>query len=204
MAFDINRGLGKKTNIFYMIFIPTILIIGITLTILLLALPKIKLVKNKNNYYEYQTNNEGAGYAAAYTLRCFSVDAKGADIYNEIENKSEDGFVYPTDLAKVFTNRNIKVDIKSNQTIDDLKNDLDNKNPIIVLVKSNNTTTNHYITVVGYTKESIYCVDSISKNTTTKDNSRYNRIISNEDFLNIWNVSDEYKNISLILESKNE
>ena len=203
MEVDLDRGLGRKSNIRFIILGVVIIALGVSLTILFLTLPKIKLVKNKGVSFEYQEKQKCAGYSAAYVLRCLGIDAKGADIYNEIENKTEEGFVNPTDLKKVFENRNIKSEVKNNQSLDDLKKDLDKNVPIIVLAKSNPTSTyNHYITVVGYTKTHIYFFDSLKSEATTLDNSRYNRYVSNEDFLKMWDISSEYKNTYILVENK--
>ena len=160
------------------------------------------LIKNKN-YFEYQKNNECAGYASAYVLRSLGIEASGSDIYNEIENKDSLGLVYPTDVPRIFEDRNLHVELCYNLKLDALKKDLNDGVPIIVFVKTNTTSNyNHYITLVGYNKDKLFFFDSLKSEANVDYSEHYNRTITNEDFIKMWNVDETYKNIYIKVENK--
>ena len=154
------------------------------------------IVKNKNNYFEYQENFKCAGYSSAYVLRNLGISAKGIDIYNEIENKETDGKVNPTEIPHIFESRGLKCSINYNKSLDDLKKDLNDGVPIIVFVKLNTTSNyNHYLTLVGYNKNKLFFAESMKSEVNMLSDKTYNRSITNIDFLEMWKVDNDYQNI---------
>ena len=163
------------------------------------------IVKNKANYFEYQSNYESSGYSSAYVLRNLGIEARGINIYNAIENKNDDGSVNPKEIPTIFESKGLKCTLKSNLTIDDLKKDLKDGVPIIVYSKLNPTSNNtHYLTLVGYSKNKLYFYDSMKSEANMLTDKTYNRSITNEDFLDMWNVSSKYQNIYFKVEKINE
>ncbi|MBO4385911.1 MAG: C39 family peptidase [Treponema sp.] len=157
------------------------------------------LIKSPN-YFEYQANKECAGFSAAYVLRSLGIEAKGMDIYNQIEIKNPDGTVNPTEIYKIFESRNIDGDSKYNLGLDELKKDLKKGTPVIVLVKLNPTSKYyHYLTLVGYSEDELYFAESVRAEVNVKNKKHYNRKVSNEDFIKMWEVDSTYKNIYFVI-----
>ena len=174
------------------IFNFTINFIGLKFSdILSQSIPKSDKVKGKSlpeyfvtkkSYFEKQEKNQCAGFSSAYVLRCLKKDVKGKENYNNLKHKFSNGYVMPQALVEVFKKYKYNSDIYKGD-LNTLKLRLaKNNNPIVVLI-GHRWNWQHYVTVIGYDEKNIYIYDS---NNNTDNSKGYNRIISNEEFVDLW------------------
>lgn len=135
---------------------------------------------NTDNYIDYQTKGKCAAYATSYLLRHFKEEANGEELSHEL--KRTFGFVSTNSIIGVFRQHGYQA--KSyHGNIDTLKQRLIEGHPIIVFIRIPKDT--HYAVVIGYDEQNIYLVDSLKENANVS-NSQYNRVLLNEEFVNVW------------------
>lgn len=136
--------------------------------------------KTEENRIDYQTDGKCAAYAAAYLLRHFGEDADGEALFPEL--KRSFGFTSANSITDVFEQHGYAA--KSfHGSVDTLKQRLTGGNPIIVFIRVPGDT--HYAVAVGYDEQYIYLADSLAENTNASG-VRYNRVMTTEDFEDIW------------------
>lgn len=147
---------------------------------------------------DYQENNQCSGYAAAYVLRVLGDNITGTEAYNLITNKNNDGTVSPLALSSSLDKAGYDASLKKG-SLDKLKYQVSKGTPVIVFVKTSPLAQAlHYIDVVGYDSENIYVVDSLYNYANTKS-TNYNRTISTEDFLTMWDTQSTFGNKNLYI-----
>lgn len=138
--------------------------------------------KTEENHIDYQKDGKCAAYATAYLLRHFGEEADGETLFSELRRPL--GFASANSIADVLR-RHGYVAKAWHGSIDTLKQRLTEENPIIVFTRISGDT--HYAVVVGYDERHIYLADSLAENANAAD-SRYNRVLTAEDFEDIWKV----------------
>ena len=136
--------------------------------------------KTEENRVDYQTDGKCSAYAAAYVLRHFGEDLNGEELAPEI--KRIFGFVPSNSIVNVFKRRGYRAEAVCG-SIQTLKQQLKNGNPVIVFIRITGDT--HYAVVVGYDERHVYLADSLKKNANASD-ERYNRVLTTENFENVW------------------
>jgi len=135
---------------------------------------------NEGNRIDYQKDGKCAAYAAAYLMRYFGDDVDGEELFPEL--KRPFGFVSAPGIADVFERRGYQAKACCG-SVDTLKQRLTEGNPIIVFIRIPGDT--HYAVVVGYDEQHVYLADSLAENANASD-ARYNRMLTTENFEEIW------------------
>ena len=135
----------------------------------------------KSSYFEKQDKNQCGGYSSAYVLRYLGEDIKGKDAYDNLGRKLSNGYVLPQALTDLFSSYGYHSRLYRGD-LEQLKMRLSQGNPIIILI-GDKFNWQHYVTVVGYDKDSIYFYDS---NKDTDNSKGYNRIMSSTEFIDLW------------------
>jgi ABC-type bacteriocin/lantibiotic exporter with double-glycine peptidase domain len=136
------------------------------------------------SYFEKQPKNQCAGYSAAYLLRFFGEDITGDAAYKKMAYKMKNGYVLPQSILALLKDYGYDAKYLKGD-IDTLKAQVSQGTPVIVLV-GEGAAWQHYITIVGYTKGTLYIYDS---NYATDNSKGYNREMTNADFEKIWQNS---------------
>ena len=147
-----------------------------------------------DNYFEYQTGMQCSGFASAYVLRHFGVDTNGAETYEEIPNKLEDGGVLPTSIETFFNNNGYDAAYITNGTVEDLKREVSKGTPVIVFIHMEVPYTSchntHYLVMVGYDEEYFYLAENVEGYANCKEEKNYNRKIDIKSFEEHWKNID--------------
>lgn len=152
--------------------------------------------KTEDNRIDHQTDRKCSAYAAAYLLRYMGENVSGEEVYPEV--KRIFGFVPADSVANVFRERGYQAKA-CHGDIDTLKQRLTSGNPIIVFIRIPGDT--HYAVVVGYDEQCVYLADSLIENAGTS-NARYNRILTTEEFENVWkNGTFPFDNVYIVVEN---
>ncbi|MBQ5310786.1 MAG: C39 family peptidase [Oscillospiraceae bacterium] len=155
--------------------------------------PDEYLIK-KDNTPEYQQNVECAGYSSAYVLRHFGEDAHGLDLYNEIKKKNENGTVNPDAVISLLNKKGHSAALHLGDTRS-LRYYISRGVPVIILCREKpGSEYLHYMAMVGYDKEKFYASDSLSY-MVNEHNSRYNRSVTENDLIQMWDIGYPVKNI---------
>jgi hypothetical protein len=180
-------------------------------TIFLRTIPSFGLKFNENdklmNYlnisneiYLRQTLNNCAPYAVMGVINILKNEIKDPEILaKETKWRIIKNLTFPQGLINLLHKYNIKTKeyslkmYSNNNKIIWLKNQIDNGNPIILLVKIKNIQ--HYFTVIGYNENGFMLYDSLqekqNENTrkTIIDNVEYmgNRYYKNNELIILWN-----------------
>jgi len=153
---------------------------------------------NKSSYFEKQIYNECAGYSLAYLLRSNNIAISGQDSYDKMKYKFGNGYVLPRSILEQGNDIDLNI-IQYKGNLEQLKTRLNSGNPIIILI-GDGIKWQHYVSVVGYDENNVYLFDSLVSNS---DDKRYNRVLSNEEFLNLWNNGlGPFSNIYFYLEER--
>ena len=136
--------------------------------------------KTEENHIDYQTDGKCAAYAAAYLLRHFGEEADGETLFLELRRPF--GFASANSITDVLRRHGYAAKA-CHGSIDTLKRRLTEGHPIIVFTRISGDT--HYAVVVGYDERHIYLADSLAENANAAD-LRYNRVLTTEDFEDIW------------------
>lgn len=157
------------------------------------------LIEKNNNYFDYQESNECVAFATSYLLRHFGENLQASDIKKKI--KRTFGFVFPSAITNFFKEKGYK-EISYSANLHTLKHELTKGNPVIVLINIEKDT--HYAVVVGYDKKNIYLVESIKENVNV-ENPNYNRILTEEEFKEVWNTNMLLSsNIYIVIKNRKE
>ena len=153
--------------------------------------PPTRIIATKS-FVEKQTGPSCGGFATAYVLRHFGIDAKGMDVYGEMF-KGFRGNVHLREVKKALKRRGLKGTFCKG-SIDTIKEEIDKGYPVILFVRSKPGSYEfHFFVAVGYDEEHIYIADSAygpkaQPFTESGAIPPYNRKIAYEDFLKIWNT----------------
>lgn len=144
---------------------------------------------NKENRIDLQTAVECAGYSSAYILRHLGIESDGKEIYQELANKTKNGYVYPKGILKIMKTYNIKSHY-CRGNLNSLKHELNKGNPVITFIRySQHKKWLHFVPVIGIDNEYVYLAESLKEFINVEDNSIYNRRIPIKEFLKLWNTS---------------
>ena len=134
---------------------------------------------------ESQAHNECGAMSSAFVLRFYGQDAKGLEIYEQIEEKNPDGTINPKPLKNFWDKKGgfemnvFKGDVEA------LKNAVSHNIPVIVLINCPGGW--HYVPVVGYDQRFVYIQDSVPS-FRNSSGGVCNRKESWKDFEALWNV----------------
>jgi hypothetical protein len=160
----------------------------------------INYLKISNEIYYRQTLNNCAPYAVMGVINILTKEIKDPEILaKETKWRIIKNLTFPQGLINLLHRYNIKTKeyclkiYSNNNKIIWLKNQIDNGNPIILLVKVKNIQ--HYFTVIGYDENGFMLYDSLqekqNENTrkTIIDKEEYmgNRYYTNNELINLWN-----------------
>ncbi len=173
-----------------------------------MGVEKVARIIRTQSFVEKQEGPSCGGFAAAYALRHFGVEAKGQDIYGEMF-KIFKGNVHIREVKKALKKRGI-ISTLCKGSIETLKEEIDKGYPVILWVRSKPKSWDyHFFVAVGYdTEYNIYIADSAYAPKTMKMDifqgiPPYNRVIPKDYFLEIWDTAcffmPTYKNIYLII-----
>lgn len=156
--------------------------------------------ESEGNRIDYQTSGKCAAYATAYLLRYFGEETNGEELYPELKRTL--GFVSANSIMNVLEKHGYQAKT-CHGSIDTLKQQLTNGNPIIVFIRIQGDT--HYAVVVGYDERLIYLVDSLAENVNVQTNAldaRYNRVLTMEAFEDVWKTRTLLpKNIYIVVDT---
>lgn len=138
------------------------------------------------NYQKFQGYNECAGFAAAYVLRHYGIEADGKTVYDQLRYKIPvSGYVWPKGVIRYLSDKNIgSSGMKGN--IETLKRRLANGNPVISII-GEGFKWQHYVVLVGYSdiKNEMYMIDSNYMYDLNNDQPG-NVTMSGNHFLSLW------------------
>lgn len=142
----------------------------------------------KENRIDIQKGNQCSGYAAAYLLRHYDIPANGTEIYQKMPYKASDGCVPPKGIKKVLESYGFRVKYCAGN-LNALKREVCKGNPVIVFIKARKDKRwLHFVPVVGYDEENLFLAESAAENVNCSGKA-YNRKISNDDFMALWNTA---------------
>lgn len=200
----------KKRWVFLGLFIVLIIAVGCVMVKILPRkdrietsnLPEIYIIENESNYVAYQSGNDCAGYATAYTMRHMGIQTDGAKLYNEFSRFF--GRVALHNIVEKLNDYNLEGKAYYG-TCDTLKAELLKGVPVIALVKIyiGGEWGLHYVAVVGYDEEYIYMADSTKPKTNICNCTMYNRKLTYSEFEDLWDT-DVYpmKNCYIVVKEK--
>lgn len=140
------------------------------------------------NRIDAQTGFQCSAFASAYVLRHFGIDADGKTLYVRIPHKMKSGYVYPKGIRDLLRNYGLTVRY-CRGNLDTLEEALQKGHPVIVMIRvQKDKPWLHYVPVVGYNEKQIFLAESLPELVNCESDG-YNRIISKEDFLQLWNTA---------------
>jgi len=153
-----------------------------------------------NEIYYRQTLNNCAPYAVMGVINILTKEIKDPEVLaKETKWRMIKNLTFPQGLINLLHKYNIKTKeyslkiYSNNKKMIWLKNQIDNGNPVILLVKVKNIQ--HYFTVIGYDENGFMLYDSLqekeNENTrkTIIDKEEYmgNRYYTNNELIDLWN-----------------
>ena len=133
---------------------------------------------------ESQEHNECGAMSSAFVLRFYGENAKGLELYEQIEEKNPDGTINPKPLKNFWDKqRGYKMNVFKGGAAA-LKNAVSHNIPVIVLINCPGGW--HYVPVVGYDQSFVYIQDSVPS--FRNSSGAANRKESWKDFEALWNV----------------
>lgn len=160
-----------------------------------------------SNRIDFQTEFECSAYSSAYVLRHFGQEIDGQAVYKKMPNKLENGYVYPKGILNYLGANGLFVRYCKG-SIDQLKQELTNGVPVIVLIKVfPNKKYIHYLPVVGYDETYFYLAESLNYLANAQSESKYyNRKVTVSEFKKLWALNDIkmpiYNNTYFVTSSK--
>jgi hypothetical protein len=151
-----------------------------------------------NEIYYRQTLNNCAPYSVMGVINVLTGEIKDPEILaQETKWRIMKNLTFPQGIIDLL--RKYKINTKeyslnlysNNKKIFWLKNQIDNGNPIVLLVKIKNIQ--HYFTVIGYDENGFMLYDSLQEkqieNTMKTDREEYmgNRYYTNNELMGLWN-----------------
>ena len=125
-----------------------------------------------------------SAYAASCLMRYEGKEAEPIALYNSFW-KLPDGSALPRSVGRKSGHS-----LRCNGSIEDIEKMIDNDKPVMVLIHYSLAEMDfdslHYVLVTGYDEDHVYIADSLWSGGAQP----YNRIISREDFVRLWDVSD--------------
>jgi hypothetical protein len=183
----------KKRWIFLGLLLMVLISVGLVLFTILPRKDKINtkdipdsyVIENTDNYYAYQSGSDCAGYASAYVLRHFGIEADGAQLYKEMPTFF--GRVALHNIVHEFDDYGFKAKAYYG-SIETLKMELLKGVPVVALIKIKLGSEEglHYVAVVGYDQDYIYMADSTRPKTNIYDCTMYNRKLKYDEFEDLW------------------
>lgn len=153
--------------------------------------PKCKVNKfiiTKPNKIDFQNGYKCSAFSSSYVLRHWNIQKNGDELYKVIPNKMKNGYVYPKGIQKLFAQYGFRVKYCTGN-VNSLKNELNNGNPVIVMIRTHvDKDWLHYVPVVGYDEQYIFIAESLEEFANYKGEF-YNRKIEIKEFKKLWNTS---------------
>lgn len=145
----------------------------------------------QRTFIAYQSENQCAGFSTAYVLRYLGEAVQGKEMYDRLPGKWKIGAVMPKSIKQYLeTKGRTCLYLKGN--LDTLKMQISQGNPMIVFLRTYPQKPYlHYAVVVGYEEEKIYLADSFFP-LQNCETPLYNRVLSTEEFMQIWNTASFY------------
>lgn len=180
--------MATVVSAFVITTIVDIIVIG-SYSLKIAAPPSVpEFVVCKENHIDIQKGNKCSGYAAAYLLRHYDIPASGTEIYQKMPYKASDGCVPPKGIKKVLESYGFCVKYCAGN-LNALKREVCKGNPVIVFIKvRKDKRWLHFVPVVGYDENNLFLADSAAENVNCSEKA-YNRKISNDDFMALWNTA---------------
>jgi hypothetical protein len=198
-------------NYWIKIFFVFLLFMFVFCIIFLRSIPSLGIKFNENNnlmnylkisdeIYYGQTLNNCAPYSVMGVINILTGEIKDPEMLaKKTKWRIIKNLTFPQGLIDLLHKNKIKTKeyslkiYSSNEKIIWLKNQIDNENPIILLVKVKNIQ--HYFTVIGYDENGFMLYDSLqekqNENTrkTIIDKEEYlgNRYYTDNEIINLWN-----------------
>lgn len=150
-------------------------------------LPEKYMVENDDNFYAFQSGKDCTGYATAYVMRHFGIEASGHAIYKEMGGTTEGIMLYKLvdELERYGLQAKMLYGI-----IDTLKAELNKGAPVIAFINivMPHETERHCVAVMGYDEEYIYIADSTEVKANVYDQKTYDRKLTYEEFEDLWDT----------------
>lgn len=163
--------------------------------------PSSFMIKDNNNFFDYQPGYECSAFSSSYVLRHYGYNDTGLKLYENFPNKlSDGGGVYPQGIISMFQSRGFDAEMMTNGSIDDLKQEISKGAPVIVYihvdVDADSVHYTHYVPLIGYDEEAFYFAESLPYKANYIDKGlSYNRKTDIETFKQLWtNVEGMYEN----------
>ncbi len=139
------------------------------------------------NRFEIQGFNQCAGFSSAYMMRHFGRDITGDEVYSKMPHL-KNGTILPKHVVSLFRKEGFDATYFRG-SLDTLKSLVEQGDPVIVFIRSSlNSNILHFVNMVGFDEKNIFIVDSLENN-INEPSGHYNRKVSNEEFLKLWNTS---------------
>lgn len=159
--------------------------------------PSSFLIK-KENLIDYQPGFECSAFASSYVLRHYGENIRGLALFEVMPDKLEhDAGVYPSGITTLFKERGFDASLKTDATIEELKQELSRGAPVIVYIHADvdapSVHYTHYVPIIGYDEDYFYFAESLEyKVTETDPTLPYNRKTDIQTFERLWSNVDGY------------
>ena len=146
-------------------------------------------VKGQNRI-DIQPQYECSAFASAYLLRHHGREADGNVLYEEMPQKTKEGYVYPKGIVQMLSRYGIRVKYCAGN-FKALKREICKGAPVIVMLRTRvGERYLHFVPVVGYDEENVYLAESIKEFANCGEGEEvYNRKVGNAEFMKLWNTS---------------
>lgn len=146
-------------------------------------------VKGQNRI-DIQSQYECSAFASAYLLRHHGREADGNVLYEEMPQKTKEGYVYPKGIVQMLSRYGIRVKYCAGN-FKALKREICKGAPVIVMLRTRvGERYLHFVPVVGYDEENVYLAESIKEFANCGEGEEvYNRKVGNAEFMKLWNTS---------------
>lgn len=142
----------------------------------------------KENRIDLQKGNECSGYAAAYLLRHYGIPANGTEVYQKMSHKASDGCVPPRGVKRVLEGYGLRVRYCAGN-LNALKRAVSRGAPVIAFIRvRKGRRWLHFVPVTGYDEGHLFLAESLAELVNCQEQA-YNRKLSTQDFLDLWNTS---------------
>ena len=139
----------------------------------------------------YQKSTECSGFACAYVLRSLGIDAEGNALYARMPGRLKNGAVLPKNVKRLLKQSGLSVSYAKG-SLDTMKAQLCAGKRIIALIKTRaDKPWLHYVPVAGYDEGHIFIAESMQTLVNCGE-PHYNRRLSNEEFLRLWDTRAWY------------
>lgn len=162
-------------------------------------------IKLSSIYNLKQTYNDCGPYSCFILLKALGKDADLIDIKKKMKWRLKNNYTLPWGIEETLKRFNVKIKkhdfsvMKDDIKIDNIKKELSNDNPIIILGGINKYQ--HYVALLGYNNDMFFIYDSLQKkdydikgNFTIDENGNLpgNKNLTKKELLNFWRKGGKY------------